>query len=69
MGKLELSEICEKEFTTFSSAIKKMGFDSQGFAFMILMNRDGLTREKLFNGFDLTEEEKISLENRVKLLG
>jgi len=68
MNKEELSKICEAEFETFSTAIGKMGFDSQGFAFMILFDKKALTRKKLLDKFDnLTEEEKISIENRVKL--
>jgi len=65
----ELTQICESEFDVFSSAISKMGFDAQGFAFMVLFDKKALSRKKLTNHFStLTEEEKQSVENRVKLL-
>jgi hypothetical protein len=70
MDKEELSKICEAEFDVFSSAISKIGFDPQGFAFMILFDKKALTSKKLLNKFNnLTEEEKISINNRIKLLG
>jgi hypothetical protein len=66
----ELSKVCEAEFDVFSSGIAKMGFDPMGFSFMILFNKEALTRKKLLDKFNsLTEEEKIAVDNRVKLLG
>ena len=67
MDKKELEKICETGFTVFSSVISKMGFDPQGFSFMILFDKKSLTRKKLLDCFDLTEEEKVSVENRIKL--
>lgn len=65
----ELAQICESEFDVFSSAISKMGFEPQSFAFMILFDKKSLSRLKLTNHFStLTEEEKQAVENRVKLL-
>ena len=68
MDKDKLSEICESEFKVFSEAISKMGFDPQGFSFMILFNKKSLSRESLIkDGWSLSEEELTSIENRVKL--
>ena len=68
--KKELAKICESEFDVFSSAISKMGFDPQGFAFMILFDKKALSRKKLTNHFsNLTEDERRAIDNRVKLLG
>lgn len=65
--KEELSQICESEYETYTTAIGKMGFDPQGFSFMILFDKKNLTREKLLDKFPLSEEEKVSIENRIKL--
>lgn len=68
--KEELAKVCESEFDVFSSAISKMGFDPQGFAFMILFDKKVLSRKKLTNCFsNLTEDERRAVDNRVKLLG
>ena len=68
--KEELAKICESEFDVFSSAISKMGFDPQGFAFMILFDKKALNRKNLTNRFsNLTEDERRAIDNRVKLLG
>jgi hypothetical protein len=68
MDKKEISKICEAEFEVFSTAISKMGFDPQGFSFMILFDKKALSRKKLLDKFsNLTEEEKIAVENRIKL--
>jgi hypothetical protein len=65
----ELEKICEAEFEIFSSAISKMGFDPLGFDFMILFDAKALSRKKLLNHFNnLTEEEKVAVDNRIKLL-
>jgi len=66
--KKELEKICETEFEVFSKAIGKMGFDPQGFVFMILFNRKALSSKKLTNYFNnLSEEEKIAVDHRVAL--
>jgi len=68
MDKKEISKICEAEFEVFSTAISKMGFDPQVFSFMILFDKKALSRKKLLDKFsNLTEEEKIAVENRIKL--
>jgi hypothetical protein len=68
MDKKEILKICEAEFEVFSTAISKMGFEPQGFAFMILWDKKALSRKKLLDKFsNLTEEEKIAVDNRVKL--
>ena len=66
MKKDELSKICEEEFEVFSTGIVKMGFDPQGFALMVLLDKK--TLEKALKKFtNLTEEEKVAVENRIKL--
>jgi hypothetical protein len=68
MDKKEILKICEAEFDIFSTAINKMGFDPQGFVFMILLDKKALSRKKLLDKFsNLTEEEKIAVDNRIKL--
>ena len=68
VDKKELQKICEAEFEVFSTAISKMGFDAQGFAFMILFDKKALKTKKLLNHFNsLNEEEKIAIENRIKM--
>ena len=51
MSKKELIEVCEKEFTTFSSAINKMGFDPQGFDLLVLFDKTLLTNKKIITRF------------------
>lgn len=68
MNKKEISKICEAEFEVFSTAISKMGFDPQAFALMILFDKKALSIKKLLDEFsNLTKEEKIAVENRIKL--
>ncbi len=68
LTKEQISKICEAEFQIFLTAIDKMGFDTQGFHFMILFDKKALSRKNLLNKFNnLTEEEKIAIENRIKL--
>lgn len=68
MDKKELQNICEAEFEVFSTAISKMGFDAQGFAFIILFDKKALTTKKFLNHFNsLNEQEKIAIQNRIKM--
>jgi hypothetical protein len=62
-----LSEICEAEFSIFSRAINKMGFDPQGFAYMLLIDSKSMS-ENLIEDFNLTEEENKAIQNRIQLL-
>ena len=63
----KLSEICEAEFGIFSRAINKMGFDPQGFAYMLLIGSKSMS-ENLIEDFNLTEEENKAIQNRIQLL-
>jgi hypothetical protein len=65
-NKDELAKICEAEFDVFSRAISKMGFDPKGFAFAILLT----SKKKLIetaNSFNLEENERKAVENRINL--
>ena len=66
--KKELEKICKSEFKVFSTAISKMGFDPQGFAFMILFDKKALSRKNLLDHFNnLSEEEKNAVDHRIAL--
>jgi len=66
VNKDELAKKCEAEFDTFSKAIGKMGFDPQGFAFAILMSSKKELIETI-ESFNLEEDEKKAVENRINL--
>jgi hypothetical protein len=64
----DIEKVCEAEFETFSKAISKMGFDPQGFAFAMLLDKKNL-RALIsdVDGFSLTTEERSALFNRLEL--
>jgi hypothetical protein len=63
----DLSEICEAEFNTFTTAIKKMGFDHHGFVYALLINSEAFDKNIMVD-FNLSEEESKAIENRIHLL-
>lgn len=60
----KLAEVCEAEFSVFTTAIGKMGFDGPGFAFMVLAEGSSLRSGW---GDHLSKEEWIAVEHRIEL--
>jgi hypothetical protein len=63
----ELQQKCNDQLPDFLSAMSKMGMEPESFVYLMLGKRDDQLRDENLESFELSEEEKESVRNRVKL--